>query len=574
MFAVYPPNNASSSSLSRTSLMKSGVMRTVHSLGALASTQPVRQLTAFLRLIDHMCTCPWSNIPFDVNYQMLMRLTASHLQLIAPGAPQTLCNIINPRESFEGVQNICWITNRQQGKTSTLARFLAALAVACPLGGLLFTVYSTSLDRSVELIKSAKKYVYWLSTDAGAHPDFRFTITRDNERLFAVKVGSAVNECIARPKNPESCRGDAPRAAIFDEVAFIGKKLWTEFAFPLLQVKGRVFTLATTPPAPSSWFAQFVALIQKRNAENDFFFKLINHSLACQPCIEAGSAVDCCHNLTFIPPWKSLVTMNQMLMLASDKEAYQMEVYGILAAGGQEYLPATLVDAAVERPAVQHDGTETEYVWVSLDPPSHGVSDFAGVAFVVNAQGVHVIVGLFNSNVKRCQTTEVQHIVHQFLRRLRAHPMIAASTILVPIIECNNNEILSMSLLRVFEQYGQVTIPWTEDNFDICISHGIGVWMTHENKMASIQSMYQALIDGRVVFAADMAVADKTAFIPNAPPATPGVLKQMWAAQLKAMQDQPDGTVSGKHVGNDDLATATMQGVYWSLCARAAFARY
>ena len=145
---------------------------------------------------------------------------------------------------------------------------------------------------------------------------------------------NVVNECWARPKNPESCRGDAPRAAIFDEVAFIGKKLWSDFAFPLLQVKDRIFTLATTPPAPSSWFSQFVDQIKERNKNNDFFFNLINHSLSCAVCLEAGEAVDCCHNLMYVPPWKSMVTLNQMLNLASDKEAYQMEVYGILAAGG------------------------------------------------------------------------------------------------------------------------------------------------------------------------------------------------------------------------------------------------
>ena len=153
--------------------------------------------------------------------------------------------------------------------------------------------------------------------------------------------------------------------------------------------------------------------------------------------------------------------------------------------------------------------------------------------------------------------------------------MIAASTILVPIIECNNNEILSMSLLRVFEQYGQVTIPWTEDNFDICISHGIGVWMTHENKMASIQSMYQALIDGRVVFAADMAVADKTAFIPNAPPLQrQGCSSRCGLRSSRQCRINRTVPCRASTWENDDLATATMQGVYWSLCARAAFARY
>ena len=576
---IYPPNDASANATGNIVLKKAGSLQmhanrfrpSMNPLRSIYTSTPALQLMSFMRLINHMCTCPWSNIQFDVNYSILMRLTASHLHLVAPGAHQSLCNIIDPNIVLEGAQNVCWITNRQQGKTSTLSRFLAAVAVACPLGGLIFTVYSTSLDRSVELIKAAKQYIFWLDSD-GRHPDFNFSVVRNNERMFALELPkyNVVNQCWARPKNPESCRGDAPRAAIFDEVAFIGKKLWTDFAFPLLQVKGRVFTLATTPPAPSSWFSQFVDQIKERNKENDYFFNLINHSLSCAECLEAGEAVDCCHNLMYVPPWKSLLTLNQMLNLASDKEAYQMEVYGILAAGGSEYIPGKLVDAAVMREPIT-EPFAADFLWVSIDPPSHGVSDFAGTAFMLNPSGVYVFVGMFNINVKRCQTTEVQQVVHQFLSRLREHPLVGPELTLIPIIECNNNEILSMSILRVFEHYGKVYVPWTEENFSICISSGIGIWMTQENKMAMLQSMYQTLMDGRIAFAADMASADKTAYAPNAQPIDVKSYQAKWATQLKAMQDQPDGTVSGKHLGNDDLATASMQGIYWSISARAMF---
>lgn len=577
---IYPPNNPNAKATGAVTLKKAGsasvsLGRPRFGIDSIVP-RPTRQLMAFVRLINHMCNCPWSNIKFDINYQILMRLTASHMQLIAPGAPQTLCSILDPRAVLEGAQNVCWITNRQQGKTSTLARFLAAVAVACPLGGLVFTVYSTSLDRSVELIKSAKQYIFWLDSKEGRHPEFNFSIDRNNERMFALKVKSpfgdadVVNQCWARPKNPESCRGDAPRAAIFDEVAFIGKRLWTDFAFPLLQVKGRVFTLATTPPAPSSWFSVFVDQIRARNKANDFFFNLINHSLSCAKCLEAGEAVDCCHNLAFVPPWKSLVTLNQMLNLATDKEAYAIEVYGILAAGGSEYIPAKLVDAALQRTRISEQFA-ADFLWVSIDPPAHGVSDFAGTAFVMSPTGVYVFVGMFNVNVKRCQTTEVQQIVHQFLERLRKHPLVGPELTLIPIIECNNNEILSMSILRVFEHYGSVHIPWTDDNFGVSISHGIGVWMNHDNKMAMLQSMYQTLMDGRIAFASSIVVADKTAYVANATAIDGESLLAKWAVQLKAMQDQPDGSISGKHLGNDDLATACMQGIYWSISARAMF---
>ncbi len=569
--SVYPPNRGGSVAVGSTLLRRVGRLQQSNFGGGDSKSVAESRLSRFLRLLDHLGTAPWANMHFDINHKILMRLTSAHLHLIAPGAGQSLCHIIDPREVLDGAQNLVWVTNRQQGKTTTLARFVAALSIACPLGGLLFTVYSTSLDRSVELVKAAKAYLYWLGTDAGASPEFNITIDRDNERMYTVNNGTASNIVIARPKNPDSCRGDAPRAAIFDEIGFIGRKLWDQFAFPLLQVGGRVFTCATTPPSPNSFFSTFIAQVKERNEKHsDYFFRLINHSLSCAACLESGDATECCHNLMFLPPWKSLVTLNQMLSLVSDKETYQMEVYGVLGGAGNEYLPAKLIQAALDRPAV----TEVEagpFVWVAIDPASHGSSDFAGIAFIMSDTGVHVVVGLFNVNMQRCQTTEVQLVLHQFMTRVRENKLVQPSTTVVPIIECNNNEILAMSMLRVFEQYGPVFVPWKIERFAVGISPGIGVWMTYENKMAALQCTYQAFLDGRVSFASILSVADRTAFAPRSPVTTAEELKAKLGKQLRSLQDQSDGSVSGKHLGNDDLASATLMGVYWSMCARASF---
>ena len=352
--SVYPPNLRTGRSVTQAvSLRKAGnlvVSAAAHDMSAVAVAQ--LRLTRFLRLLDHLGTAPWANKHFDVNHRILMRLTASHLSIIAPGAPPSMCHMIDPRSTLEGAQNLVWVTNRQQGKTTTLARFLAALAIACPLGGLVATVYSTSLDRSIELVKAAKRYLYWMNTAGGSFAEFTFALARDNDRMFAVSNGVALNEIIARPKNPDSCRGDAPRAAIFDEVGFIGQKLWSEFAFPLLQVGGRIFTCATTPPPPTGFFSAFISQVKAQNDSGDFFFRLINHSLTCAACLEAGEATDCCHNLMYLPPWKSLVTLNQMLSLVADKETYQMEVYGILSGAGKEYIPLRLLEAAAARARV------------------------------------------------------------------------------------------------------------------------------------------------------------------------------------------------------------------------------
>ena len=86
--------------------------------------------------------------------------------------------------------------------------------------------------------------------------------------------------------------------------------------------------------------------------------------------------------------------------------------------------------------------------------------------------------------------------------------------------------------------------------------------------------MYQAYLDGRVCFSAAVHVADATAINKRARVSTQDELIYKLGAQLKALKDQPDGTVSGKHLGPDDLAISMLIGVYWSMCCRAVFAQH
>jgi hypothetical protein len=190
----------------------------------------VQRLLEFLRLARMFDNAPWANHWFNVNHDIFVRLTASHLHLIvgpenAVAEKAQLLKLLSAYTKLDGCSNLVWVTNRQQGKTTTVGKFIALIAVASRTGGLLAAIYSTSLDRAVELIKSAKKYLYWYQQLSGGKIKF----VRDCERTFVVSNGFSENEVGARPKNVDSCRGDAPSAAFFDEVAFIGEDFWFKF---------------------------------------------------------------------------------------------------------------------------------------------------------------------------------------------------------------------------------------------------------------------------------------------------------------------------------------------------------
>ena len=220
-----------------TGVLKSPVLRPAGAFKRIKTTHLVKtptgntsvaeeRLFRFLRLLRWMGTAPWANVDFNINSIILNRLTASHLHLIVGkqefnDAPRAvLFKAISPKLNLQDSQNLVWITNRQNGKTSTIGRFIAALAISSPVGGMLATIYSTSLDRAVELKKSAMAYIHWMMSK-GAHPEWKhLKLIMSNYTTFALQngTGAAINTVIARPKSADSCRGDAPEAAFFDEI--------------------------------------------------------------------------------------------------------------------------------------------------------------------------------------------------------------------------------------------------------------------------------------------------------------------------------------------------------------------
>lgn len=527
-------------------------------------TQPgLTRLLAFLRLTDVFRSFSWASARFDVNESIYYRLIAAHLHLIAGKEEAkkertTLLRYLSEYGSLETQNNLIWITNRQQGKTTTVSMFLAALSVCSVEGGLLATVYSTSLDRSCELLKGAKQFLYEYS---GKHERLKFV--RDTDRMYTLynKAGATV-EVSARPKNADSCRGDAPHAAFFDEIAFIQDSFWWKFAYPLLQITNRRFSLITTPPPPGNFFDVFTKQVQERNKQNDFFFTFINHSLTCERCLELGETAECCHQLHNVPPWKSILRIASMQRLVpKNRQAqYATEIMGVMAQQEAGYFPPEIVDACLTR--IVDPPAHFKYIWCGVDPAGHSRSQLALTAVGVTHDGVHIILGIASVNVNRCEALQISSIVRVFSNKLLSkYPR---STI-VPIVEVNGSEVLASTIVRAFG--ANIMMPFTKERFATYITDGVGVLTTKDTKMAYIQALYLALMDGRVCVSNDVVSVSRLAFDPRADVPDPGADVEELGLQLKRFSDKDDGTVSGKASGGleDDIAMSLMITFYWRL---------
>lgn len=69
------------------------------------------------------------------------------------------------------------------------------------------------------MLSHVKRLINWARTDAHLPLGIeRPTVIREIETHYVIGGNGVINGAIARPRNKDTCRGDAPPAAVFDEV--------------------------------------------------------------------------------------------------------------------------------------------------------------------------------------------------------------------------------------------------------------------------------------------------------------------------------------------------------------------
>jgi hypothetical protein len=557
---------------------------------------PIVRIIRFRKCLDLLSLAGWANVQFLENEQILRRMTASHLRLIVGfkewnDFKSQLYPLIEPLVDLSATENLIWITNRQQGKTTNLGKFNAALVMLSPIGGNLKFVYSTGLDRAQELVRESKRYIKWIQGNEDDIQD-KFAnigmavpkITTDNEKLFVTECTiqpGILNTLKARPMNPDGCRGDNPKAADVDEVGYITMAFWFIFLYPLLQVGGRVFTMATTPPPIGTFFDDFARAIIKRNLENDFFFTLINHSMTCAKCLEKDVAQKCSHKLYLIPKWKQVSRVVALLKNVPKKQlkAVEAEMFGIMGQDDPKYFPRKLVDQIfLKNPTdVAPNIGKNPVVYFSVDPASHSISCMGVCAFIYTTEGQVAILGLAEISIFRCEMAQINMCIKRFTSKVLQHPCLRRyqkqKILIIPIVECNNNETVSREIVLTIKNTARgegyaYRMPFTKRNFATGISEDLGVWASEESKRGGIKLLYFMMVENRIVLAEPMITIGD---IHKKDSRTPSGMdmRELLRDELVSFHDNGK-TVTGKTSDtNDDMAISVIQGLEWAQMIRA-----
>jgi hypothetical protein len=534
----------------------------------------MRRLIRMLTLVQILDHAPFADGRFAPNDMMLERLIASHMALVVgrhvlKDEKTSLFGMLSP--GLSGLQNVALLTNRQNGKTTLLAKLIALLIILSPTGGNLLCVYSTNLDRAIEVVKKAKDFVfYYLDQVKSGNHVGGINIVTNNERSFAVQTPDHVtNLVIARPRNPNSCRGDAMAAAIFDEIGFVSADFFYQFAIPLLTIEHRVFTCATTPPPFGSFFNIFADNIRVNQKRGNNFFSLTDLSLVCERCEELEVAGECCHKLNLIPDWKSCLRMRKLqeTIPANRRGDFDAEIRGRNQFGDEGYFTRKLLNTLRDRARLDNF-LFRPMIYVGVDPPSHDISCMGLSAVVHGHHGEMIIVGGSQvSGVARCTLERLQLILTVFLQRLREkYPDVQCT----PIIECNNNTVVPQGLLSVFHAvwgHDRVAMAFTKDAFKLHIQENLGVYTHDGNKMNMMMSVISLLANTQLFAAKDLVTVDGSAYSNRIAPTSPDDVLPGLCDQLVNFRDTIKGKITGKTAAGDedDHGMAFCMAAHWSL---------
>lgn len=561
----------------------------VHSVSSLSVA--VTRLHQFIAIVKILDDAPWANIRFIENQKMMKRFIATHLFAIVGVAESKahkseLYAIIDAYEDFSNLKHICWITNRQNGKTTTLARFHAAIMLCSPLGGDLLYIYATNKNKASDLLNAGKNYLVWLKSDAVASARLAalgFTVpkfTRENQSEFGIQSifnPSVVNITKGRPKTVNSCRGDAVPILWVDEMAFVSPDWWYRFLFPMAAVEDRVILMATTPALNGTFFAVLMGLMQEAVKNDNNLFTIINHSIICDKCVEAGQHTKCRHKLQWLPAWKSVFGINNMkdMVPGQRMDDYYKEVFGLVKNDDAYYLPSSLVEATFNLKNARRitNIATSPRVYITVDPPAKNSSHSGFNAGLFNEDGVWFTIGTAQLQTKESEIVQLNTIVSRFVTRVLTRFVDVTKTRMssievVPIVECNNNEYISNEIVNTIKRTAMLSLktkyfmPFTKDVFKDTIESNLGVWTNNAEKHGMLSQMIDMLTQKRIVIWNQCVTMGDVASARSEVVQIKTALEDLsiGLTQFKETKDGPSGKTA---TNEDDCAMAQLMGPFW-----------
>jgi hypothetical protein len=280
-----------------------------------------------------------------------------------------------------------------------------------------------------------------------------------------------------------------------------------------------------------------------------------------------------------------------MRLLISDKERadWEKEILGVLALQCERYFPEKLVRYVFEKKPLKQITTlpENPTVFICNDPASHQKSSagFVGIVYGKgggdNTDSYHgrggdmFIIGMAEIRMERCEIMAYKQLVARFTEKVLNHSCFdnvkRSKITVVPIIECNNNDMQSLTCVEVIKDVAKTQrckyfMPFNNKFFAKNISENIGVFTKDDNKRGGIEKLLNLMMDDHLHIATRCATLGAIHLRDYKTPTIKEV-RETIVTEFLQVRDLEDGSISGKTPDNeDDLFMALLLGAYWSHC--------
>lgn len=324
---------------------------------------------------------------------------------------------IMKRNRFENLrQQVLCLTPRRFGKTTSVAMYLAAYAIAIP--GSKQCVYSTGRRASQMLLEQVRDFI-----KKGKYANM---IMKCNQETLVLKGDSPTDLRIVSsyPSASKTLRGTGGDVIYMEEAAFMALDVFFEVIVPLLEMSTTALIAISTPLDGLNFYSE---LFDLKGPTGDSIFNTLKIGLVCERCQKLNQASTCTHMKHLIPSWKSASKYDMVKAVYGDrKDLLARESQGQITSDAASVFSQECIDKFYKRPLFQ-SLNKPDFIFLGVDPNGGGSSELALISMAMQANNI-VICGLESYPCKGHK--EIKQVLLSHVKALRLHPLYAQSWII------------------------------------------------------------------------------------------------------------------------------------------------
>jgi len=280
-----------------------------------------------------------------------------------------------------------------------------------------------------------------------------------------------------------------------EEAAYLPLELFYETIVPLIGMENAVLIMISSPVGHFNYFSKLMQL--KNPITKKPMFDVVDMELVCSSCRKTTHPEKCRHMFKYIPPWKSVKSMDIVAAIYGDRVTTLLrESMGVVTDGNSGFFPKEDIEFLFTTQDELEFPTNTPIydVVVTCDPNAHDSATSSEMALMatVYSSGTQWIIGV--DSHKAGTAVHVIDFVHAFLEAIIKDPRFMDARIIFCSEKNMGHEACFISQY-VVEHFRNVIIVSKDGDVDY------GLYSSHVSKVQQAYITWEAMRRHTIKFA-------------------------------------------------------------------------